>query len=179
MPYSSDEGKTFSRSMLLRLAPRTVLDVGPGSGTYGHMVRSAIKNVETLDAVEVFAPYIKQFNLKDVYDDVVCADIVDFVITMDGDDWWYDLIILGDVLEHLDQPDAFWLVEELQKHCRTILLSLPIVVWEQGAVDGNEHEAHLHHWTDDEINEHFSPYRAFVGNEIGVYLIDGTADANP
>lgn len=169
MPWSADEGKLYARAQLLRLGPKTVLDVGAGAGTYGKMVRSAL-SVDVLDAVEIHPPYIDRFNLTEIYDHVCVEDIKDFAARLT---WTYDMIIMGDVVEHLEIDDAIPIVNRLKQFCRYMLVSLPIVVWEQGAEEGNEHEAHLHHWTHEEFKEHFPPMRAWTGDHIGVYVVKG------
>lgn len=110
----------------------TILDVGAGSGTYGDMLKDHFK---TIDAVEVFAPYIETYNLKEKYTNVFNADIRTF------DFEYYDLIILGDVLEHLSEEDAVVLLERLYPKCREILIAVPN--GQQGATSDNEAEIHL------------------------------------
>ena len=71
---------------------KRILDVGPGSGTYADLLSEYSYQ---MDAVEIFAPYIQKFNLREKYDNVYVGDIRTFNISD------YDFIILGDVLEHL------------------------------------------------------------------------------
>jgi hypothetical protein len=58
-----------------------------------------------------------------------------------------DLVIFGDVLEHMARGDAVDLLRKAEAAgAWNILVSLPIVEAPQGEVDGNPHEEHLHHW---------------------------------
>ena len=92
------------------LAPRSVLDVGAGMGKWGFLCRELLDwNVGRLDradwqvridGIEVFT---YESPLHDwVYDSVRRADVLDVVDDCAG----YDLVILGDVLEHLTVPTA-------------------------------------------------------------------------
>ena len=54
-----------------------------------------------MDAVEAYKPYIEQYRLNDVYSTVFHAKIEEFD-QLAG----YDLIIMGDVLEHLSVAAA-------------------------------------------------------------------------
>jgi hypothetical protein len=80
---------------------------------------------------------------------------------------------MGDVLEHLEQDTAVEVMATLRKHCKYMVLSLPIVEWIQGESEGNPHEAHLYHWSHEEVKEHFKPMRAKTGEQIGVYILKG------
>ncbi|MEI5032400.1 hypothetical protein RB201_04165 [Streptomyces sp. S1A(2023)] len=58
-----------------------------------------------------------------------------------------DLVILGDVLEHMPREDAVALLERaVAAGAWNLLVSVPIVESVQGEVDGNPHEAHVHQW---------------------------------
>ena len=66
MPFSSENGKPQIRKIMERLKPSTMLDVGCGSGTYAKMFPSVQKT-----GVEIWGPYIDQYGLKDLYNDLV------------------------------------------------------------------------------------------------------------
>lgn len=69
-----------------------------------------------------------------------------------------DLVVAGDVLEHLPREDAVALLERIVEGpddapgANHILVSVPIVDSPQGEVDGNPHEAHLHQWDADDMD---------------------------
>src|SRR5689334_18537549 len=95
MPRSLVEGKAWISHEIARLRPATVLDVGPGQGTYADLLRQVTPSAHW-SAVEVFAPYVDTYGLAAKYDRVEVVDIRDF-------SWpqHFDVVILGDVLEHL------------------------------------------------------------------------------
>ena len=76
-----------------------VLDVGAGCGTYYNYLHDYFKH---MDAVEVFKPNIDNYELEKYYDNVFNVNILDFKY----DYYAYDIIIFGDVLEHLTVEDA-------------------------------------------------------------------------
>jgi hypothetical protein len=93
-----------------------ILDVGPGVGTYG-LGLCGLK----IDAIEVHTPYIKKFNLKDIYVKVYTGDILTFNIDT------YDYIIMGDVLEHLKASDAKDLIENINNKKKMCLVAVPFM----------------------------------------------------
>jgi len=112
---------------------KRILDVGPGQGTYSDLLRD---HGYRIDAVEIWAPYVDQFNLRAKYDNVYIADIRKFNLQD------YDFIILGDVLEHLSTEDAQHLIDNIffsEKHC---LVAIPYMMPQDGEEYGNEYETH-------------------------------------
>jgi hypothetical protein len=82
-----------------------------------------------------------------------------------------DMVVLGDVLEHMDVQDACRLVDEVLWRRLPAIVSLPIITWPQGAIDGNPYEEHKFHWSDEKFREVFAPPRGAVEGPMGVYLL--------
>lgn len=146
MPFSSREGKEWTGDRIVRYAPETILDVGVGAGNYSELLRQHLPKTRFI-GIEVFEPYVERFNLNEMYDQIILADVMDIdpLPTV-------DIVILGDVLEHLTLTDALTLWDRARDAARTaVFLSLPIVEYPQGEVDGNPHEAHLHTWSHDAV----------------------------
>jgi len=135
MPTSYNFFKQEIKQWFLENIPtsKRILDVGPGEGTYATLLHSIGYRI---DAVEVYEPYVQQFGLRRKYDNVYVKDILNFDIQD------YDVIILGDVLEHLDIPSAKELIWKIKKHNKQCVVAVPYTM-PQGEVDGNIHEAHL------------------------------------
>ncbi|MGV8972194.1 MAG: methyltransferase domain-containing protein [Rhodoglobus sp.] len=167
MPYSAPEGKATAAAWVADLAPKTVLDVGPGSGTYVKLLRT---DGSYWSCLEVHEPYVSRFLLWDWYDDVIVGD------ARDPNAWpvgGVDLVILGDVLEHFTKADALAVWALARAHSRHVLLSLPIIEWEQGECEDNPHEAHLHVWDHEQVLDLPGITATGLGEVIGVYLADG------
>lgn len=135
MPSSWREGKPEVKAYLVaNFPPETrVLDVGPGSGAYHKLLRYHFTD---MDCVEVHEPYVDEFELRKRYKRVFIQPVQAFT-----DFSPYGVVIMGDVLEHLT-------VEHAQKVLASIPASTEVVIgvpfeYEQGAVNGVEHEEHL------------------------------------
>jgi SAM-dependent methyltransferase len=162
--------------LLLRMKPATILDIGPGAGKYGRiiaMLRERGLEVETLSAVEIDQSYIDQFELAKVYDDVRLGDAADLPDT--GPDAQWDLVILGDVLEHFRKSRGSDLLEYLYYRTKYIIVVVPID-YIQGAWEGHHAEAHISTW----YAADFARFKASCfsaagpsGSEIQLVLING------
>ncbi|WP_328336749.1 class I SAM-dependent methyltransferase [Streptomyces violaceus] len=153
MPTSDTEGKDWSLERFRYHLPNTVTDIGPGEGTYAKLFRPVHEGV-WWTAVEIFKPYVRRYGLKStktrtMYDEIHVMD------AREAPDHLYyrDLLVLGDVAEHLPREDAVALLERIvAAGAWNILVSVPIVPSPQGEVDGNPHEAHLHQWDADDMD---------------------------
>ncbi|MTD14610.1 methyltransferase domain-containing protein [Nakamurella sp. YIM 132087] len=167
MPMSSAEGKDWIKERVHGLAadgPVEVLDIGPGVGTYAKLL--AGPQVSRLTGVEVWEPYIHTYRLHRYYDDIIVGDAreVDFPSA--------DVVILGDVAEHMSEADALALWEKsVGAARRAVYLSIPIVHYPQGEIEGNHHEVHVvEDWSHDKVLASFPGIGdSWTGTEVGVY----------
>ena len=132
MPYSYSQFKEEVKQHIFNTIPKGTkfLDVGPGCGTYAHLLREKY----TIDGLEIFEPYIDQFNLRSLYNKVIIGDILSF------DFHEYDYIIMGDILEHIPTKQAQELLTFINNHHKC-LVAVPYL-FEQGEWGGNIHETH-------------------------------------
>lgn len=109
---------------LKKLRPRRVVDAGSGRGDYGKMIAGCLKNC-TVIGVEIYEPYIRvyQANLKKYYLRVILGDIREVI---HEEEVHGDLIIFGDILEHLPKKDVHPLVGQAIKKFKYVLVSAPI-----------------------------------------------------
>jgi 2-polyprenyl-3-methyl-5-hydroxy-6-metoxy-1,4-benzoquinol methylase len=148
MPGSSITGKLQIIEWFNELKGiKSVLDIGPGWATYAKLLSN--KNLN-FDAVEVCERYVKLFNLNKYYKSVYNTDICDFVFLKK-----YDVVILGDILEHLSDKDTETVLKKILNNCRYCLVSLPLDA-EAGVEDDcdnssnywqNSYEKHLTFWS--------------------------------
>lgn len=165
MPYSDPANKAWAEQKMREMNFDTVLDVGAGAGAYGLLARS-INPTARIDGIEVWKPYINEFNLEAIYDNLYNYEAKNHKV------WTYDLVIFGDILEHMSKEDAFDLFETAAKSCTYILFSIPIVHLPQGAWGGNPYETHVvDHWHHEDILKEF---RNIVDHAVypvtGIYL---------
>lgn len=86
---------------------KSVLDVGPGRGKYGLLLREYLNEPpEILDAIEVEPSYVTD-RLRAVYDEVFLDDVRNWSRQDLG---FYDVVLLVDVIEHLDKSDGLELL---------------------------------------------------------------------
>ncbi|MFF8100160.1 class I SAM-dependent methyltransferase [Streptomyces sp. NPDC016640] len=154
MPTSDNEGKDWSLEKFRYHLPNTVTDVGPGEGTYAKLLRPVHEGV-WWTGIEIHRPYIRKYGLKStktrkMYDELHVMDAREAPDHL----FYRDLVVFGDVLEHVERNDAVQLLQRAEAAgAWNILVSVPIVDSPQGEVDGNPHEAHLHQWDPDDMDQ--------------------------
>ena len=131
---SNDLGKDYICSYVRNNFPTsaTILDVGACDGKW----RSLLPEYPNMDAVEAFGKNAAQLMYRQIYRSVFQADIRDFQYE------WYDLIIFGDVLEHLTVAQAQRVLAYASPRCKDLIIAVPYL-FEQEAIYGNPYEVHL------------------------------------
>jgi predicted TPR repeat methyltransferase len=170
MGYSAPHGKSETLTWVTNNLESidTILDIGPGLGTYYNLL-SSLKQFNW-SAVEAWEPYIIQFDLSRKYNTVYNQDIRKF----DWDNKFYDLIIAGDILEHMTKEEAITVVDHCLNNGKTLIISIPIRHMEQDDLNGNPFEVHVKpDWTHQEVLEtwgnHISNF--YTSKWIGVYWL--------
>ena len=140
----------------------TVLDVGAGEGTYYKYLADHFVN---MDAVEVFKPNIDKYNLENKYRQVFNTDIKDFKYD------YYDVIIFGDIIEHLDVKEAQEVLNYAYDRCKEMIVAVPYEM-EQGIEEDNVYEIHKQPDLTPKIMKERYPYlKEKYGNELYGYYI--------
>jgi hypothetical protein len=112
-----------------------VLDVGPGFGKYRVLLPEY-----TMDACEVWEPSVVEHELRDMYRHVYVMDVCDLARSPE---WHhYDLVIMGDVFEHVARKPARELLTTLLSTCDDVVVVVPYL-YEQGEELGNPYQCHL------------------------------------
>lgn len=136
-----------------------MLDVGAGWGKYQYLLPEY-----PMDACEIWEPYIEENGLKTKYREVFNIDICEFEYK------WYDVIIFGDVLEHIDKQQAEKVLFYANAHCTQFYIVVPYS-YPQEAVDGNPYEAHQQSDLTDEImHDRFHVSLLARDENKGVYI---------
>ena len=136
MPNSYTFFKPEIRQWFIDNVPtdKKILDVGPGVGTYSMLLRDLGYK---MDALEIWWPYVEQYNLREKYDNVYIGDIAKFYF---GE---YDFIIIGDVLEHLSVENAQKIMSAMTDMNKECLVAIPYQMEQDGEEYGNIYETHL------------------------------------
>ena len=116
-----------------------ILDVGAGNGMYKDFLGDKYVNV---DAVEIYYPNIIDYKLLEKYRSVANRDIVGYEYK------FYDLIIFGDVIEHLTVEDAQRVINYAYYRCKNMIVAVPYKYhqeanenkWEEHKQDDLTHE---------------------------------------
>ena len=167
MPISHNTNVDYVAKLIRDNAPETVLDVGAGAGKYGHICR-ALYPYFKIDALEVWEPYIKEYKLKHLYDKIFNEDVREF------NKFDYDLVILGDILEHMTKDEAIAVMDKIKSQAKMAIISIPTCNCPQGHVHGNPYEEHVKDdWTHEEVLDTFSNIFKFeLFQDTGTYFLD-------
>jgi len=142
----------------------TILDVGPGEGTYYNLLNDYFVK---FDAVEVWESYINTYGLRTKYDNVYNENILDFEFD------YYDIIIMGDIVEHISRDKAVELIEKIVEKCNQVLLVVPYNL-PQGPKGGVKYEEHLQPDLNDEIMEKYYPKLKLLNYNGKDYKVKGS-----
>lgn len=177
MPISNWSQIPAIMNEVYRLQPKTVLDLGIGFGKYGALLREVLDGMHgrcrknqweaQICGMEAHAGYANP--AWGCYTSVTLWDFTKDYDLITG----LDLVLMIDSLEHME-PDAGTLfLDKLVANNKHVIVSVPIEYMPQGAVYGNELEAHRTHHKGDEFDR-FSPTVIFAG-ATRVFSIKGAA----
>ena len=130
--------------------PMSVLDIGIGFGKFGFLAREYTDvrlgryfNWETrIDGIEIFEKYVTRLQ-RDIYDNIYIGNAIDILGTLGR----YDMIICSDMLEHLSEKDAVFLLDSIKEKSKFAMIVTPVRVLRQEALYNNEHEKHISAWS--------------------------------
>lgn len=148
MPFSSFIFDNAIAGIIKLIKPMTILDLGAGAGKYGLMVKKINPSIEAI-AVEIEKDYIEKFNLCRIYNQVWNISVID-IIQPKYFDLVFDVVMMGDILEHLKKSEGIDLLNFLLYRCRWIIVEFPHR-YLQNAVDGYTSEAHISVWTENDF----------------------------
>lgn len=159
MPVSSEINKQWIADRFNDHVPHggIILDVGAGCGTYSNLLR---KTDQKWIAIEAFERYVSDYSLNEKYDQVVIGDIRKIFLKHHFDS--VDAIILGDVLEHMSEAEAYQVVRGCLEVSKIIFISAPVGRVPQGAAFGNEFERHRHDWNHDRFVKTFCDFNVTI-----------------
>ncbi len=139
-----------------QLRPKSVLDVGIGFGKYGFLFREYLdvwdmKTVADyakerwrtrIDGIDATREYVTPLH-EYLYDNIHVGDVRTIIDTLGQ----YDVVIMGDVLEHFDKQAGYALIEKLCEHAnQCVLLTFPVNCALNDNVLGNPYESHRAAW---------------------------------
>jgi hypothetical protein len=175
MPSSRPNVIPIIISVVRQLKPQSILDVGVGFGKWGHLFREYTDILEAeheparyqranwkvcIDGIEGHAAYVTEMH-RFLYNEIFIGNALELIRTVHR----YDLIFLGDIIEHFEKVDGTrLLLDALEKADKAVIISTPKFETGQDELCGNELEKHRSLWT-------ASDFRAFPG--ATVKTVDG------
>jgi len=147
---------------ITKVNPASVLDIGVGYGKWGFLAREYTDinahryTPETwqvcIEGIEAFPDYATPM-YSYIYNTIHYGDALTLLPTLGS----YDLVIIGDVIEHFSKEDGQRLLSLLRERTKYILLSSPTVFFEQELFD-NPFEMHKSLWTVKDFAEYDFDY---------------------
>jgi hypothetical protein len=158
MPSSRPNTIPTVLHLVRQLKPQSILDVGVGFGKWGHLFREYTDIIEAereparyrrrnwrvrIDGIEGHAAYLTPMH-RFLYNRIHVGDAGQLLPKLGR----YDLIFLGDIIEHFDKPTGLALLDAaFAKATKAVMVSTPKFETEQEDLCGNELERHRSLWT--------------------------------
>jgi cyclopropane fatty-acyl-phospholipid synthase-like methyltransferase len=163
MSDSVAQGKEQTKKWIVQNNIKTILDIGTGRGNYSDLLKGV--NIEKIDGIEVWEPYIERYNLKNKYNNIFLYDVRQW------ENFNYDLIIFGDVLEHMTKEESIHVWQKASSMAKHAIISIPIIHFPQGESEGNPYQVHIKDdWSEKEVIETFSDIISYdIYPTVGVF----------
>jgi|UPI0004B9BC24 hypothetical protein len=187
MGTSNWQNISYCVELIRRVAPSSVLDVGVGFGRWGMICREFLdvwqgrvfreQWTTTIEGIEVFERSIDDYH-DFFYNRIYRTEAYDFLVTQ-KEQRKYDLIILGDVLEHFTKRRGDELLRSCLEISRYVLLNIPIGQdWPQGSEYGNEYETHRSDWNEADFQKYpvveKKMFKDYIGRDFATMLLQGS-----
>jgi len=162
MGTSNWQNISYNISLIRKINPGSILDVGVGFGRWGILFREFLEIWDNaiydgrweriVDGVEIYSGYIKEYH-KYFYNSIYIIDALEFLRNLEKE---YDLINFGDVIEHLEKNKGEELLELAVQKSKFVLVTVPIGKhWPQEGTAQNPYEEHKSTW----YNRDFLKYK--------------------
>jgi len=165
-PFGKKEAISFIEQTCPNKNSR-ILDVGPGRGIYNKMLKE--KGYQDIDAVEIYLPYIEAFELKKMYHNVFHCNIVDFEYEH------YDIVIMGDIVEHLQVEAAQRVLKYARLHSNLIVVAVPYLLEQIGSQLDGSGDHRQPDLTREIFLERYQSFKLLIdNNQLGVFYFNRT-----
>lgn len=161
---------------IIGLRPASILDIGIGFGKYGFLAREytdicqeryPTREWQTrIDGIEIFPDYVGDLQ-RLIYDSIYLGDAIDRLAQLGH----YDLILLLDIIEHLEKKRALELLALSGKKSKVVLVSTPVKTWTKGLQYNNKYEQHISRWKRGEL-EKFGSVEVIAPDRKSIYLLE-------
>jgi hypothetical protein len=176
MPSSRPNTIPLVIHFVREMKPKSILDVGIGFGKWGHLFREYTdilgaehdpkryerKNWQVrIDGIEGHTPYLTEMH-RFLYNEIHVGDARELIKRLPN----YDLIFMGDIIEHFDKEQGMEFLRNACEHAlKAVILTTPKYETDQEDLCGNELERHRSLWSADD-------FKAF--SRAAVETVDGS-----
>lgn len=181
MGTSNWQNISYCIELVREIKPNSILDIGVGFGRWGIVAREFLDVWEgtvssndwniLIEGIEAYTPNIEQHHnifYNKIYNEDATNLLPKLVKT-------YNLIVLGDVLEHFDKQEGVKVLNKCIELGKYVLLNVPLGDnWEQGAQYDNQYEVHKSIWTESELDNYPTIrkrlFTDYIGRNFATYL---------
>lgn len=153
MPSSNSQVLNDMTSVIKKINPKSILDLGTGFGKWGFLSRELLDLAPDkdkgykdwsiiIDGVEIFEKYLTPVH-RYIYNNVFIGNALDIIKKTS---FRYDLIIAGDIIEHFTKQEGISLIQGCLKISKYLLISTPYIFMYQDDIFYNKFERHLSGW---------------------------------
>ena len=163
MPLSDRRFDKKVEEFLIAHPEERYLDIGCGAGKYGKMLKSIHPDAYVV-GIEADSEYIEKYGTRDIYDELINDRVENFI--RKNLSFTTDIVIMGDLLEHLYKSDGIDLLHFMMYRCKYIVIVFPskFVMFD---FKGHATEAHNSVWTKDDFKQfEFEYYQDSIMNMV-------------
>jgi hypothetical protein len=190
MSTSNWQNISFCIELIRRIAPKKILDIGVGFGRWGILCREFLDVWEgrvipnewktEIVGVEAFKGYIQPYH-EVFYSKIIYQEAYEYLSKSNER---YDLIILGDVLEHFEKEVGNSVLEICLRRSTYVLLNIPLGQhWPQQSSHGNIYEEHKSTWDKKDFNKYPTisqkHFKDHLHRPYSVFLFSSSVKAIP
>lgn len=152
MPTSDPYNITPILSVMQGLQPKRVLDVGCGFGKYGVLLREYFDIWHERFAKDTWQLHLEGIEAFERYRNPIHDYAYNHVHYGEAQQVFgglgaFDVVLIADVIEHLEKEQAKALVRQSLEHAPVVVISTPREFYEQPDLFDNPYEVHRNHFT--------------------------------
>ncbi|MDQ4098716.1 MAG: class I SAM-dependent methyltransferase [Actinomycetota bacterium] len=184
MPLSIWQGMEDALALIVERRPSAVLDAGIGFGLWGALLRQYLdvwsgriqpeQWTTRIDGIEIDEKRV-QPHARQLYTEILVGDIRD-VVPVRAAEQPYDVILFGDVIEHLPKDDGHALLGTAARLARQlVVVRIPLGDgWRREGREEPDH--HRSQWHPSDFTDYPSTLRQydFCGIPYGLVAIEGS-----
>lgn len=121
---------------------KSILDIGCEKGGRMRFITSDGRFYSM--GVDIWEPYLRQCKRQRIHSEYVLCDVRQLAFARKS----VDVVLCLELIEHLEKEQSFKLVAEMEEIARKqVIISTPVGMHEQPALDGNPHQEHKSTWS--------------------------------